>query len=93
MRIAASEALVRAIPRFSKLKYTVSETNPMSASRPSSRRVSGSRTGRSRQTTHRMPPASVKRSSASSSGSNPLSAVLVATNESPKANVMPTAAA
>ena len=64
----------------------------MSASRPSSARVSGSRTGRRRQTTHRMAPASVNRSSATSSGSNPLSAVLVATNESANATVMPTAA-
>ena len=65
----------------------------MSASRPSSLRVTGSRTGRRRQATHRMAPASVNRSSAMSSGSNPLSAVLVATNESANASVMPTAAA
>ena len=73
---------------FSKVKYTVSETKPISASRRRSARVSGSRCGRRRHNSQRMPPASAKRSRAMSSGSKPRRASLVATNESPNMNVM-----
>ena len=52
-----------------------------------------SRVGLSRQMSHSRAPASAKRSSATSSGSKPRSAYLVATKDSPKATVMPTAAA